>query len=361
MVVRALSPSQGITPGTKLLTLQPELEVVAGVPGLFFTTLRFPNGAATRVDIDTGSVGIVIPQSLVVDSNGFYQPWAVPTGESMEIVYKPSNDTISGPIVTLSGLSLGDGSIQIGPVKALAHTQAGTYMLGVGFGLEAISRFLAPPSRAGQSAATALDNPFLAIAGMSREPGAPFQAAYSLTASGPGPGMVTFGQTAQSISGFEFLSLTPDPTAPGGFQLPRVDLSVTTADGKALPTTRAQLLVDIGIGSSFIGVFNPSPPNPGALATRVDVDWPGASVNVSAVTDSGQPVLQYGFVNRTPGDGAFVNCDPNEKASPSHIMSGGSAQSGSFINTGGHLLAKYDYHFDAVNARVGFRRRSPAP
>lgn len=188
-----------------LLPLQHELSVSGGVPGLFFTDLILPAGERRRVNIDTGSVGIVIPHELVVDASGQYYPWAEPTGGVLELIYEPSGDTIAGPVVRLSGLTLGDGSVAIGPVRALAYTQgSGTFMLGVGFGLEAKSQWLTAPANAGGGAAAlCLDNPFLAIEGMSRAPGAAFPAAYTLSAAGgasPTAGAVTFGQTPESSS-----------------------------------------------------------------------------------------------------------------------------------------------------------------
>lgn len=351
-----------------LLSLQHDLSVSpAGVPGQFFTELVLPTGVKEKVNIDTGSVGIVIPHTLVVDASGNYYPWAEPTGGVLELIYEPSGDTISGPVVRLSGLTLGDGSIAIGPVRALAYTQgSGTYMLGVGFGLEAKSQWLTPPPNAGGGAAAlCLDNPFLAIEGMSRTPGAAFQAAYTLSAAGgasPSAGSVTFGQTPDSITGFRFLSLTADPNSPSGFQLPWIDVAVTPQGQAPLPVTRAQLLMDAGIPGMFLGVFQPSPPASGA-SSPVATSWPGARIAVSATDAAGAPVLQYAFTDANPQldrtQAVFWNTDPNETASPSAVLHGGpSPQGGSFINTGVHVLARYDYHFDAVNARVGFRPRT---
>lgn len=351
-----------------LLSLQHELSVSpAGVPGQFFTDLMLPSTVRRRVNIDTGSVGIVIPHELVVDASGQYYPWAEPTGGILELIYEPSGDTISGPVVRLSGLTLGDGSIAIGPVRALAYTQgSGTFMLGVGFGLEAKSKWLtAPPGAGAGAAALCLDNPFLAIEGMSPAPGATFQAAYTLSAAGgasPSAGAVTFGQTPQSIAGFRFLSVTRDPESPSGFQLPWVDVAVTPAGQAPLPVTRAQLLMDAGIPGMFLGVFQPSPPA-GSPSSPVPASWPGARIVVSAADGAGAPVLEYAFTNVNPQldrtQAVYWNTDPNEKASPSAVLHGGpSPQGGSFINTGVHVLARYDYHFDAVNARVGFRPRA---
>lgn len=357
MVTRARSTSEATTYGCELQVYAPELQVLGGVVGLFYTHLRLPSGEAVRVNIDTGSVGIVIPQSLVVSPSGTYYPWAEPTGESMEIVYRPSNDTISGPVVVLRGLRLGAGEIELGPVRALAHTGGGTFMLGVGFGFEAINRYLAPAELAGTSAATALDNPFLNIRGMSREPGAPFQAAYSISAFGPGasPGRITFGQTAESLAGYAFLPLRANDSVPSGFELPWVNLTVTPLEEDTLPTTRARLLIDTGISSMFLGIFEPSPPVSGMSSRRVDVDLLGAAVNIYGADAAGEVVLNHTFVNSKPGDGVHWICDANEKASPSKIMSGGSPQTGSFINTGVHLLSKYDLHFDAVYGQLGLR------
>jgi hypothetical protein len=134
----------------------------------------------------------------------------------------------------------------------------------------------------------------------------------------------------------------------------------TTADGNPLPTTRAQLLVDIGIVSSFIGIFNPSPPNPGVPSTRVDVDWlgvtatsmgRGARVNRRCSTASPTSSRVRGLLEHRPRRESL--------AEQRHAR--WQSQTGSFINTGVHLLANYDYHFDAVNGRVGFRpHREPA-
>ena len=131
--------------GTQTLTLQPGLQVENGLPSLFYAQLSLPvsNSTPRQVNIDTGSVGFVIPNSLLIDQNtGTYYPWAVPMGETMTIICEPSGTTISGPIVTVSGLSLAgeNGPILIGPVKVLAHTDgADTFMMGVGIGLQAIS------------------------------------------------------------------------------------------------------------------------------------------------------------------------------------------------------------------------------
>ncbi len=355
--------------GTTTVALKPELQVQNGIPGRFYAMLNFPASgiAPKRFNIDTGSVGFVLPHSLLLadPATNSYYPWAVPTGETMTIVYEPSGVTTSGPIVTVSGLSLQgvDGPIPIGPVKVLAHTDgADSFMMGVGFGLEAISHFgMADAPKPWVSAATALDNPFLNIEGMSREPGAPFLAAYTMSAAeyDGGPGLVTFGQTADSLAGFRFVPLSADPGSPAGFQLPWVSLTVAPAGGN-LQQTQAQILMDAGIESMFLSVCEPSPPPAGVTATKLPVaDWTNAAVRIQAADASGDTVLDYSFVNGDPVAQPFHNTDPLQPASPTEILNGGhSPQGGSFVNTGVHLLALYDYVLDAANSRLGFRRRA---
>ena len=350
--------------GTRFLTFQPIMETSPpGVPEKILTNLKFPNGISKQVDIDTGSLGIVIPHELVSDPvTGNYYPWAAPTGQIMTIIYMPSKVTISGPLVKVSGLTLADGRIPIDPVTVLAYTLGhDTYMMGIGFGLEAIGHFGYPNAPQPGSTATALDNPLLAVTGMSREPGADFQAAYSLTAavqSDGSAGQVTLGQTAASVAGFRFLPIAPRSTAPAGYELPWIDVTVTPAGTSSQPvTSRAQMLMDTGIGSMFLAFFTPSPPRPGQVAQPVPLSLPGAAVRIQARDGAGNTVLDYGFVNaHAGGDSRSPNTDKGQPASPSEILHGGhSPQGGSFINTGIHVLALYDYHVDATFGQVGFR------
>ena len=354
--------------GTEILTLQPELQVQNGLPSLFYTSLALPvpGSQPRRVNIDTGSVGFVIPQSLLIDpTTDTYYPWAESTSETMTVIYEPSGTTTSGPIVRVSGLSLqsGNTTIPIGPVRVLAHTEGSdSFMMGVGVGLEAKSHYgMADAPQPWTSAATALDNPFLNIVGMSREPGAPFRTAYVMSAAtyDGTPGLVTFGQTAQSLDGFHFVPMPADAASPAGFQLPWISVTMTPAGGSSIQTT-AQILMDAGIENMFLSVYEPSPPPQGVTATKRPIaDWTNAEVRVHATDSAGQTVLDYTFVNGNPGTEPFHNTDPNQIASPSEILNGGpSPQGGSFINTGGHLLALYDYVVDAGNCRMGFRLRS---
>lgn len=353
--------------GTTTKTLQPELQVQNGIPTLFYAHVTFPAPeiGAKLFNIDTGSVGFVIPKSLLLQpGTTSYYPWVEPTGQTMTMIYKPSGVSPTGEIVTITGLTLQgvDGTIPVGPVKALAHDETThTFMMGVGFGLQAISHYgPVDQPQPWTSAAGALDNPFLNLVGMSRDPGAPFQAAYAMSAAtfGGVNGKVVFGQTEELLEGFRFLPITPDPASPAGFQLPWVDLTVTLP-GQAPVETSAQLLMDAGIENMFLGVFQPSPPPPGGSANQLKVaDWTNAEVRIRAADAAGFPVIDYLFVNRDPQKVQFHLTDANQPASPNEILNGGpSPQGGSYINTGVHLLALYDYVLDAANNRLGFRVR----
>ncbi|TWB28494.1 hypothetical protein [Nitrospirillum bahiense] len=339
--------------GTRTITFQPTIDMAGDLPGLFSTTLFFPNQASHGVNIDTGSVGIVVPIATLQDGEGNFQPWAQPTGETLTFTYEPSGNTRTGPIVVVTGLQVGDGTPQgtavLGPVRVMACTNDDTvYMLGVGIGLEAKAT-LSPSG----NAATALDNPFLSLRDM-LEPNPAVLPAYALTAALQADGrhgLVTLGQTIDSLQGYRFLPLVADSSSPSGLQLPWVQLTVTPQGGTPIQT-QAQMLMDAGITNMFIGVIpEPQPPIP----------WLNTAVTIQAEDESGATALNYSFVNSQPADGPGpnVNCDPSQPASPSRILNGGpSPQDGSFLNTGVHLLAAYDYVVDAVNTRLGLRPRS---
>ncbi|MEE3624576.1 hypothetical protein UCD39_11325 [Nitrospirillum sp. BR 11752] len=339
--------------GTRTITFQPSIDMAGTLPGLFSTTLFFPNQTSHGVNIDTGSVGIVVPIAALQDGQGNFLPWAVPTDETLTFIYEPSGNTRTGPVVTVTGLQVGDGTpehtVVLGPVRVMACTNVDdVHMLGVGIGLEAKAT-LAPSG----NAATALDNPFLNLRDMLGD-SPTLLPAYALTAALQEDGrygLITLGQTADSLQGYRFLPLTPDADSPSGLQLPWVQLSVTPAGGIPIDT-RAQLLMDAGITNMFIGII-PKPDTP--------IDWLNAAIAIQAQDGDGETALDYSFVNTNPADGPGpnVNCDPNQPASPSRILNGGpSPQGGSFINTGVHLLAAYDYVVDAANDRLGLRPRS---
>ncbi|ASG23801.1 hypothetical protein [Nitrospirillum viridazoti] len=339
--------------GTRIITFQPTINMAGNLPGLFSTTLFFPNQASHGVNIDTGSVGIVVPIATLQDGEGNFQPWAQPAGETLTFTYEPSGNTRTGPVVVVTGLQVGDGTPQgttvLGPVRVMACTNDDTvYMLGVGIGLEAKAT-LTPSG----NAATALDNPFLNLRDM-LEPDPAVLPAYALTAAlqdNGRHGLVTLGQTVDSLQGYRFLPLVADSSSPSGLQLPWVQLTVTPQGGTPIQT-QAQMLMDAGITNMFIGVVpEPQPPIP----------WLNTAITIQAEDEAGVTALNYSFVNTQPADGPSpnVNCDPSQPASPSRILNGGpSPQGGSFLNTGVHLLAAYDYVVDAVNTRLGLRPRS---
>lgn len=352
--------------GSQTATILPKVRSAQdGLVGPFFTTLCLPGGATTTVNIDTGSVGFVLPATMLQDQSGAFLPWVKSTGQRMTLTYKPSTVTVSGTIVEVTGLTLtdvpeGETPIEIGTVRALAHDgSAAPYMMGVGFGLQAQSYMDDPNGQPlpGVSTNTALDNPFMNVVGMSREPGAPFQAGYSLSAYGRGK--VTLGQTADTLAGFRFMPLTADPTSPSGYQLPWVDVRVTSPDGGAVQT-KAQMLMDAGIENMFLAVYEPSPPAAGTSPAHLHIDWAGKAVGIQARDAAGALVVDYGFVNANPSADAHANTntDLDQPASPSTVLPGGpSPQGGSFLNTGVHPLAIYDYAVDFVNGQLGFRLR----
>jgi hypothetical protein len=280
-------------------------------------------GPAHPVQLDTGSLGVYVPKSILGASA------KVSATVTCSITYVSSGVTLSGHQATATVALLGSsksGDVTPPPTTvpmSLCAVDDPTFnggMMGVGFG-----RGTSPdPAR----------NVLLQMADVAAgtmHPG------YVLTTH-PSPS-VQVGLTAAGSSGFATIALTPDPNGKG-------DWAASSLRGcLALPKTPAfgqpcgSLLVDTGVADTLL--WGPADPTLGGAVPAGQTTVPGG-VAIAITAPASGSILDYAFV---VGSGADSPAAVSIRSASAFSM-----------NTGRALLVDYDYLFDASAGLVGFRR-----
>lgn len=289
-------------------------------------------GPNKNVEIDTGSLGLVVPRSAI-------GPKAADTGKKGYIEYTSSGKILSGEYFIASvSFQRPQGAVTTVPIRILGVTSsscASGYpsctpdtdinkvgMLGVGYSEYAKTDSPAP---------TPVDNPFLQLTAMHDGLARP---GYIITRDN-----VTLGLTHKERASFHTTrlakSLPPSGTGariwsmPGCFAFPDYDDHPHCGS----------ILFDTGISRMIVGL--PPAERPAVLSTAIGN---GDRIRI-AIPNLTHPA--FGF---TAGVG-----DPSQPIAPRGDPAASWAPVTAFVNTGRELLAEYDYAYDAPSHRAGFR------
>jgi len=272
--------------------------------------------------LDTGSVGILVPRSVLGPDYQQFDP-----SQDITFQYVSSGKTYMGQWVEVPvvlGVPAdwdGTGDYPIAHVEVFAVDRPAGWdggMFGVGFAIG--GRADGGPAR----------NPLLHMSYRR----ARLKEGYIISAGG-----IDVGLTSLDRQGFSFIALERNESGEdwmqpfGSYSLSGV-ITTQEIDGD-LP-----ILVDTGLGEMILWL--------GADDIKPDVSpgvaFPaGVSVSISAPpADSGEaPALHY----------AFVTGDASQPMAPTQVT----WRAGKGINTGRNVLAGADYLYDTTAGRIGFR------
>ena len=289
-------------------------------------------GRDKGVEIDTGSRGLVVARGAVGSA-------AKDTGQSGSIEYTSDGLRLKGEyFLTPVTFHSSSGDVSTVPIRVLGVESSscdpaypkcrpdrsvdGVGVLGVGYKQYASLR--------GQP--TAEINPFLQVQAMAD---GSLPRGYIIERTG-----VTLGLTTAAAASFTFMALQPPA---GGSKLPGdwgpAPACFTFPDRPPARPYCGSMLFDTGIGSMIIGL--PPAQRPAGLATQIPT---GTRITIAA-PGSGDPVLGYTAAIGVASDPLAPQGDPAARWSAA----------GPFVNTGRHVLAGFDYAFDAAGGRIGFR------
>jgi len=278
-------------------------------------------GPAHLVQLDTGSLGLYVPASVLGSS-------ATVSTTTCSITYVSSGTTLSGheataPVALLGATSAGDVTPPPTTVPmtfcAVDDTTFTGGMMGVGFGRGTGS----DPSR----------NVLLEMAPIKA---GTMHAGFVLSTH-PSPA-VQIGLTSGGVAGFQTVALEADPSGNGDWVATSLRGCLRLPNVVAFATECGGLLVDTGVADCLL--WGPTDPTLGGTVPSGQTLVPnGVALQIEA--EAGAPTLDYSFV---------VGSDAGSPAGVS--IRTASAFS---INTGRALLTEFDYLFDAQQGLVGFR------
>ena len=277
--------------------------------------------------VDTGSTGVVLSATSIPDLD------RLPSLGPGAISYSSSGRVMTGRwVVTPLTIAGAHQRVTTQPIAILAVEEitctatarrctpirhpTGVAMLGIGFGRE----------HDGQPGGTPDRNPLLTLAGSTRR-------AYVITRHGIGLGA--------DPGGFTMVRLARD-AARGDWSAPPA--CITLDNG---PPVCGTVLVDTGISGMFLTL--PADRLPPGDRTTFSLPI-GSAIGIDLAPNL--PGAHPGYTVRV-GDRA----DP---AAPSTVILSGIGRRPPFVNTGVHLLDRYDYLYDADAGIVGYRAASGA-
>ena len=295
-------------------------------------------GADKSVEVDTGSRGLVVARTAIGSQ-------ASDTGQKGWVEYTSSGKILSGEyfLAPISFHTVGP-TVHTIPVRVLAvessscdskypHCKPDANLdrigeLGIGYGNYAKT----------SDTPTTEVNPFLELQAMQDGTA---RRGYIITIR---RNAITLGLTDADLTSFSQVSL-PKPTGPadGPAGLPG---SWGAAPGCfALPdhgnsTFCGTVLVDTGIATMIVGL------DPAQRPSRIRDTIPNGTRIRIGIPTFAVPALAYSVTTGAADDGLAPQENPAARWS----------QSGPFVNTGRHLLADYDYLFDAEAGHIGFRK-----
>lgn len=295
-------------------------------------------GLVHPCQVDTGSCGIVIPESvLYVD--GVLEKGPLPgvtRGDPITIHYQPSQNSLTGYLYTIAELAVGAGNgapafiARDVTVVGADNAQPGEGMMGVGFGR---------PSQFGT-------NVFLNAPGINPS--------YLLTTEG-----IWLGYTADTLPNaaeFAFQKLTPGD-APATWITPAVQITFQPAHAPA-QTYNGTALLDTGVNLMMLGIGVPLDFQT-VSGAQITLSWPGTS---------GGSILSYALTVGSP-------VAPDSMTGPYNVISTSimqpktflpiqppksvDAAPATFVNTGINVIRGADFFFDANAGLIGFRLKTP--
>jgi hypothetical protein len=295
----------------------------------FFLQMSIAGGPKQRVQLDTGSMGLLIDAPYITKAD---RSQLIGPGQFGEETLKPRDITLKGNYYLAPVTLFGNGAT-IGttvPMEVLVVTTSctkenvctpdtGTHYLGIGFGRPTPAPgtgFLKSPA----------DNAVLQLTDMvqgSMHPG------YIL-----GKDSLAIGINETNAAGYALATLKPFVGRPGDWQTPPGCIRFGSD-----PFICGNMLLDIGIGSMFVDVARPDP-----MPTQISI----AAPNISA------PSLAYSFAYPVSPDAT----PPAPSGKNSAAIDFGNPQSPPFFNTGRGPLAVKSYLFDSACGRAGFRSYS---
>jgi hypothetical protein len=284
----------------------------------FFVSAALGGGPPHSFQVDTGSVGIVVPrQKLGPDYQDFDPSLDIPFG------YISSGKNYLGQWVRVPvvlGVPPGwdgTGDYPVADVEVFAVDQPDDFpggVLGIGFGIGGLAD--GGPGR----------NPLLHLAYQGEHLGR----GYIVTTQG-----IDAGLTSLNSQGFAFITLGPNDTGEDWLQ-PLGHYNLSGAVNPAIPAGDLRILIDTGIDYMILWLRD--------VGAQPDVPsgtpFPGG-ISVSISAPPADPVLTYDFVTQAVG----------QPMAPSYVE----WRVGDGINTGRNVLAGVDYLYDAAAGRVGFR------
>jgi hypothetical protein len=295
------------------------LNFVPGSDYVLFASIG--GGPAHDVQLDTGSLGLYVPRSVVGSAA------QISATETCSITYASSGITLaghaaSGAVALLGSTPAGDihpppATVAM-PFCAIDDATFTGGMMGVGFGR--------PVSDPGMNVLLQMAD----IAAGTMHPG------YVLSAhAAPN---VQIGITAARSANFQTIRLSPSTTGNGDWLAGSLVGCVSLPDTPAFAPECGGLLVDTGVGEMIL--WGPADPTLGGVVAPGQTAAPDGTA-VTITTQAGA-MLAYSFVLGAGAD------------SPSAIDI---RAAGAFsINTGRALIVDYDYLFDAEAGLVGFQK-----
>jgi hypothetical protein len=299
-------------------------------------TVSIAGGADRTVAIDTGSRGMVVARKAIGSqaSDTGQKGWVEYTSDGRILsgeyflarirfrTTRSTVDTIPVRVLGVESSSCDSAYPHCKPEADVDHVS----MLGVGYGDYAKSSDIP----------TTEVNPFLELQAMQDGTA---RRGYIVTRNA-----ITLGLTASDLASFRQVTL-PKPTGPTA-----VSAGLPGSWGRApgcfaLPdngndTRCGTVLVDTGIATMIVGLDTAQRP-----PTMQDTIPNGTRIRIGLPTFT-DPALDYSVTTGAADDTLAPQGNPAARWS----------RSGPFINTGRHLLAGYDYLFDADAGHIGFRK-----
>lgn len=296
-------------------------------------------GVAKAVEVDTGSRGLVFPRSKIGAD-------AIGPGAAGQMEYTSDGKIFHGhyflaPIT----LDAGGKNVETVPVEVLGveyqtcdpkfpkcKVDASVDNMG-NMGVA----FDRPESSGGPDT-----NPFLQLKDVLEGRS---HAGYIITKDG-----ITLGLSADRAAGFSTMKLDPAQPVPGRAFFPGdwTQPPVCFSFPKYGTTQYCgQMLMDTGIGSMIVNL--PPDQRPTEIATA-DPLPDGLEIKIAA-PDQSAPVMDYSF---TLGDDTNPMAPTASAEDPAARWA--DASSIPSVNTGRHVVAGYDYMYDASCGRIGYKR-----
>ena len=274
-------------------------------------------GSPHLFEVDTGSVGVLVPRKVLGPSYQDFDP-----AQDIQFQYSSSGKVYSGQWVSLPvvlGVPVdwdGTGDYPTALVEVFAVDQPMQFdggMLGIGFAI------------GGTADGGPLRNPLLRL----NFQGTALSAGYIVRTTS-----IEVGLTSTNLAGFAFIGLERNAAGTDWAQ-PLGSLGLPGGILVKLP-----VLIDTGVGSMLLWLDVSDRPPSLAKYTQFPA---GIAVSIAAPPADGgaEPALQY----------SFVTGEASQPIAPAQVE----WRNGHGINTGRSVLAGFDYLYDAVGGRIGFR------